>query len=288
MKFSYFNNGGSKFGLRTVGRGITATMSVLAPRLSSFLGENILMKPYSRRRYSFEQIQPNKELNLPTSMGIAHINLFGTGKKVVILSHGWGDNSKSFQELILSLTKQGFLVAAIDHIGHGKSSGSKSHLLSFIETLEILIEHFHEERIEVIGLVGHSMGAIATLNLPDYLLENRKVILISSPVNFFELMFEKVEQAGISRKLLTRVLEKISHQHGKTVQQLTTENNRNKLALDVTFIHDRKDRYAPFADVTDYLKKQNTKLIATEGLGHSRILSDTTVINEISQVLSYR
>ena len=84
------------------------------------------------------------------------------------------------------------------------------------------------------------------------------------------------------------MLEKISHQHGKTVQQLTTENNRNKLALDVTFIHDRKDRYAPFADVTDYLKQQNTKLIATEGLGHSRILSDTTVINEISQVLSYR
>lgn len=286
MKFSYFNNSGSKFGLRSIARGVTSSLSSLAPKFSAFIGENILLKPYSRRSYSFEQIMPNKELHLQTSMGIAHINLFGAGRRVIIVSHGWGDTGKSFQEMIISFTQQGYLVAAIDHIGHGKSSGNKSHLLSFIETLELSIEHFHEERSEVSAIVGHSMGAIAALNLPDYLLENRKIILISSPINFFELMFEKVEQAGISRKLLTRVLEKISHMHGKTVQQLTTENNRSKLALDLTFIHDRKDRYAPFNDVTRYLEQHSRLLIATEGLGHSRILSDTSVINKITQVLS--
>ena len=286
MKFSYFNNSGSKFGLTSITRGFTATLSTLAPRLSSFLGENILMKPYSRRKYDFEQIKPDKELNLQTSMGIAHVNLFGTGSRVIIVSHGWGDTSKSFQEMIISLKQQGYLVAAIDHIGHGKSSGSKSHLLSFIETLELLIEQFNEDRVTVVAIIGHSMGAIATLNLPRYLLESKKIILISSPINFFELMSEKVEQAGISRKLLSRVLDNISHKYGKTWQQLTTENNRDKLALDFTFIHDRQDRYAPFADVTRFLQQEKTTLIETEGLGHRRILSDTNVINNITKVLS--
>ncbi|WP_057830774.1 hypothetical protein [Colwellia sp. TT2012] len=76
-------------------------------------------------------------------------------------------------------------------------------------------------------------------------------------------MFEKVEQAGISRKLLTRVLESISHKHGKTWQQLSTENNRDKLALNITFIHDRQDRYAPFTDVTRFLQQEKNTLIAT-------------------------
>lgn len=286
MKFSYFNNGDSKFGLTSIARGITATISTLAPRFSAFAGENILMKPYSRRKYDHRQLAPNKELNLQTSMGIAHVNLFGSGNRVIIVSHGWGDTSHSFQEMIVSLTQQGYVVAAIDHIGHGKSSGNKSHLLSFIESLELLIEHFHEDRVTVDAIIGHSMGAIAALNLPSYLLENKKIILISSPINFFELMFEKVEQAGISRKLLFRVLEKISHQQGKTWQQLTSQSNRDKLALDLTFIHDRQDRYAPFNDVAEFLQQEKNTLIETEGLGHSRILSDTNVINNITQILA--
>jgi len=285
MKFSYFNNNNSGFGLTAIGRTFTATLSTLAPKFSALLGKKVLMKPYGRRKYSFDVIEPERSLNLLTSMGIAHVNLFGSGDRVIIVSHGWGDTSNSFQQMISTLTQQGYLVAAIDHIGHGKSSGSNSHLLSFIETLELLMEQFNEERIKVDAIIGHSMGAIATLNLPSYLLEDKKIILISSPVKFFELMFEKVEQVGISRKLLTRVLESISHKYGKKWQQLTTESNRDKLALDITFIHDKKDRYAPFADVKHFLQQEKTTLITTEGLGHNRILSDTNVINNITQVL---
>lgn len=286
MKFSYFNNANSSFGLTAIGRGLTATLSSVAPKFSAFLGKKILMKPHGHREYDFNQITPEKELNLLTSMGIAHVSIFGQGANVVIVSHGWGDTSESFQQMIISLTKQGYTVAAIDHIGHGKSSGNQSHLLSFIENLELLVEHFNEERIKVDAIIGHSMGAIATLNLPNYLLENKKIILISSPINFFELMFEKVEQVGISRKLLTRVLEKISHNYGKTWHQLTTKSNRNKLNFNMTFIHDRQDRYAPFEDVTNYLFQEKITLIETEGLGHRRILSDTNVIQSVNQVLS--
>jgi pimeloyl-ACP methyl ester carboxylesterase len=286
MKFSYFNTGGNKLGLTSISRGITSSLSKLAPTLSTIIGKNVLMKPYSQRQYIFDKIKPNKELNLLTSMGIAHVSIFGESNNMTIVSHGWGDTSESFQQMIITLTQQGYTVAAIDHIGHGKSSGKQSHLLSFIESLELLVEQFNEDRVQVDAIIGHSMGAIATLNLPYYLLENKKIILISSPIKFFELMFDKVEQAGISKKLLTRVLESISQSYGKTWHQLTTESNRTKLNLDFTFIHDRQDRYAPFKDVVDFLQQEKTVLIETEGLGHRRILSDTKVIHTIEQVLA--
>jgi pimeloyl-ACP methyl ester carboxylesterase len=287
MKFSYFNNGKQHFGVRSIGRGFTGVMSMLSPRFSAFLGKNILMKPYAKRHYEFNLIGPKKEMNLQTSIGIAHVNLFGTGSKVIVVSHGWGDSSHAFQKMILSLTQEGYMVAAIDHIGHGKSSGTKSHLLIFIETLEILIDDFNEKNISVTGIIAHSMSAIATLNLPIYVLENKKIILISSPINFFELMFEKVEQVGISKKLLTATLESISHSYGKTWHQLTTESNREKLALDITFIHDSQDRYAPIEHVINFLKQEKTPLITTQGLGHKKILGDTKVIDNIAQVLSF-
>jgi len=286
MKFSYFNENANKLGLAAIGRGLTSGLSTLTPRFSAFLGKKVLMRPYGRRSYNTELVSPTSELNILTSMGIAHVNIFGGGPNIIIVSHGWEDNSQSFQYMIAPLIEQGYCIAAIDHIGHGKSSGKKSHLLSFIETLNLLIEHFNEEKTPVQAIIGHSMAAIATLNLPLAMLENKKIILISSPIKFFELMFQKVEQVGISRKLLKRVLESISFSYGKTWQQLTAENHRDKLALNITFIHDRHDRFAPFDDVKHYLKQEKNTLIATEGLGHRKILGDTKVIENISQVLA--
>jgi pimeloyl-ACP methyl ester carboxylesterase len=286
MKFSYLNESSNGFGLPMVSRSLTGFISTIAPRFSAFIGKHLLLRPYGKRSYSDTYVTPVRELNLFTSMGKAHINLFGQGEQVIVVSHGWADSSQSFNKMIISLTEQGYLVAAIDHIGHGKSTGNKSHLLSFIETIELLIEHFNEERINIKGIVSHSMGAIATLNLPHYLLKDKKIILISSPINFFELMYKKVEQAGISRKLLKRALENISHKYGKKLHQLSSEHHRDKLALDLTFIHDRNDRFAPFTDIETFLQDEKPRLLATSGLGHTRILGDTNVIDNITQVLA--
>lgn len=286
MKFSYFNEADKKLGLTSIGLSVTGFVSIVAPRFSAFIGKHLLLRPYGKRSYSVNSLAPEGELKLLTSMGHAHVNLYGQGSEVVIVSHGWADSSQSFNQMILSLTKQGYLVAAVDHIGHGKSTGNKSHLLSFIETMELLIGHFYEERIEVKGIVGHSMGAVATLNLPHHLLEDKKIILIASPIRFFDLMFEKVEQAGISRLLLKRTLETIAKKYGRSWQQLRLEHQRKKLDLDLTFIHDINDRFAPFSDVEQFLQTQNNALVSTSGLGHTRILGDTGVINSVSEVLA--
>jgi len=288
MKLNYFKEPASEVKLFSISRIITHKLSVLSPMLSAYIGKKLLLKNNGTRHYANDCIQAEKELKLKTSFGVAHVNLFGKGKKVIVVSHGWADTSSCFSSLVKNLKKQGYTIAAVDHIGHGKSSGNTSHLLSFINTLELLIDRLNEDKLKVHGIIGHSMGALATFNLPQEHLKNKKIILISSPINFFELLFEKVEQLGISENLLKRVLESLAGQAGITWQQLAMKNSCSKLKLDISFIHDRFDRYAPFQEVNSFLNQEKNTLFITEGLGHRRILGDTEVIEYITKVLASR
>ncbi|MDF2180357.1 alpha/beta fold hydrolase [Aliiglaciecola sp. CAU 1673] len=283
MKFNYLNE--STNPLTLLLRAITGGISRLSPRLSGYLGSKLLMSPHSRRQYRFDSITPSNEIILDTRLGKVHINLFGQGERLALLSHGWGDNSRVFQQLIGALLAKGYKVASIDHVGHGKSEGKRAHLPAFIDTLSVVIQHFEDQSQPVDALVGHSMSGMAMLNLPSSMLQGRKVFLLAVPVDFFTIMFRRVEKAGISPLLLTRVLEFVTRQYGLTWQQLHSDNHKDKLHEDVVFIHDKDDKYAPFDDTARYVAQSRARLLETKGAGHSRILVDNQVIDNIIRSL---
>lgn len=285
MKFSYFNNQQHTSLINRVSRGVTGGAANWLPSLSTKLGKFLLMSPHGRREYQLTDLPATRSMRLFTSMGWVHVNLFGNGQQMVILSHGWADHSGSFTGIINALVNQGYCVAAIDHIGHGQSQGKQSNLMVFIEALDILLTRLADERAQVIGLVGHSMGAAAMLSLPEYHLKGKRLVLISTPVKFFEVMFERVSQAGISGKMLTLVLEALSRRgmHWRKIQQLILNNSNGE---NVTFIHDREDSYAPFNHLIDVMGESKSRLKTTSGLGHRKILRDNAVIDEVTQILS--
>lgn len=266
-----------------------ATTSFMArrfPTVSQALGGSFLLNPHARKPKPFDRISPSRYMALNTKAGEVVVHLFGEGKHTIILSHGWGDSSHSLQSLIETCLKQGFQVAAIDHIGHGHSLASRSHLPAFIESLELLTERLEGEGHSIHSFIGHSMGGIAILNLPDSLIRKRKIVIIAAPVNLFEIMFKTVEKVGIAPTFLIAVLESISRRYGKTWTQLQGKEHRNKLHPDVTFIHDSDDRYAPFSDIENFVKGTPSKLIKTKGLGHRRIVSDTDVQTTVAEAIA--
>lgn len=285
MKFNYFKQGGLARYFGAMGRFLTSGLTKMAPNFSAKLGGQLLLKPHGKRHYQFQLVLPHSDIQLETSMGDAHVHIFGHGSKLAIVNHGWADNSLSFQHLIESLLEQGYRVAAIDHLGHGKSTGKHAHLLIFIEALQNLLAYFDKQNQQVDLLIGHSMGALAMLNLPQDELAKRKAVFISTPLKLFELMFETVERLGISSKLLINVLEKICQTYQTTWPELSGEKHMNKLAEHHYFIHDKNDRYAPFSDVEAFIATSKAKLITTENLGHRRILVDTSVISNINDLI---
>lgn len=286
MAFDYFQQTQRDFWLQRVSVSFTGGLSRWFPHLTARIGHALLLNPKAPRTVTFGADLVSKPMVVASQAGDVRVHLFGDGERVAVLSHGWGDTSGSFQALVESLLEQGFSVAAIDHIGHGTSAGNRAHLPAFIETLELVITHLQTSGRQVHALIGHSMGGLAILNLPASLLRQSKVVLISVPVNMFNIMFAQVERFGISRHFLTRVLDSVTRRYGKTWTDLDAEQHLHKISDNVVFIHDAKDRYAPFADVEQYAQRGNVALIRTEGLGHRRILRDTGVIHHISEQLS--
>lgn len=285
MAFSYFHNG-KRSPIQKFGLSVTGAMSQYFPRLSNYIGFKFLLNPRAPQQTHFGELQADQQFVLDSQAGQFTVYVFGEGNKVALVSHGWGETSSSFEQVIQSLLEQGFKVVSVDHVGHGESQGSRSHLLSFIDSLDLTIAHCEKQGDTVDTIIGHSMGGMAILNLPEARLQNAKIILIAVPVQFFSLMFDTVERFGISRQLLLGLLDVITARYGKTWIELQSENQLYKLHDKIVFIHDENDRVAPIADTVEYVSKAPVTLIKTQGLGHKRILSDTGVIEHIRASLA--
>ncbi len=286
MAFNYFHKKEGRQGFLRLSLSMTGLFARLFPRLSRMIGYRLLFNPSTRKAHSFDQIQPAESVELSSLEGSFKVHLFGAGHRLAVVSHGWADASSSFQPLIARLVGEGYRVASIDHVGHGHSAGNRSHLLAFMESLEVTIQHFQNQGDVVDVLIGHSLGGMAIMNLPHSILDKMQVILIAVPVDFFNLMINTIERFGISRSVLIRVLEWLSPKYGKTWLELESQHQAHKLHEKVLFIHDEQDRYAPIDETEFFVQSLPSKLVKTSGLGHRRIIGDNEVIDRIVSELS--
>ncbi|TDG15750.1 alpha/beta hydrolase [Seongchinamella unica] len=85
-------------------------------------------------------------------------------RAVILLVHGAGEHSGRYAAVAERFCASGYAVAALDHIGHGRSDGEYGHMASFDDHLETL-ERFRQQVIARFPglpmiLFGHSMGGL--------------------------------------------------------------------------------------------------------------------------------
>ncbi|MBQ4857886.1 alpha/beta hydrolase [Pseudoalteromonas sp. MMG007] len=287
MKQIYFNqNKPPRFAKVT--KAATFGLTKTFPNLSARLAMKVFCNPHSRRKYDFRtDIQPiNIKLN--TQLGAINLYYFSQegNSKAVFLSHGWADSTNRFTTLINELVEKGFNVYSIDHIGHGYSYGKVSHLYGYMQGLTAAFNYFDEQNILIDRVITHSMAGVALLNLDSRFLEDKKIVMISAPAQIFEAMFEKVKQVGISELMLENMLNKVSEQYGINWQNLHPDNSKHKINEDMLFIHDKNDSVANFEAIKHLTDNTPATLIATEKLGHVRILKSQYVYDQITTFMS--
>lgn len=95
------------------------------------------------------------------------------GQAVVTLVHGLGGHSGVFQNVVDYLIPQGYEIYALDLRGHGRSSGQRGHINSWMEFREDLRAFLQQIRTERACcpyiLWGHSLGGTIAL---DYALHS--------------------------------------------------------------------------------------------------------------------
>jgi alpha-beta hydrolase superfamily lysophospholipase len=123
---------------------------------------------------------------------------------VLLVAHGAGEHSARYLPLAQFFTGHNYVVAALDHNGHGYSEGRPGHVNSFGDYLYDLAI-FHQQLAARFSrmpmfLFGHSMGGLITSN---YLLGHQHEFvggILSGPAIMTDL------QPGFVQMLLLRLL----------------------------------------------------------------------------------
>jgi acylglycerol lipase len=112
-----------------------------------------------------------RELNFP---GCQDASLFGQAwlpgfapRAVIVVSHGLAEHGGRYAGLATRLLDKGYAVYAIDHRGHGRSSGRRANIERFdylVSDLGIFIGRAQREHPGTpVILLGHSMGGAVAL-----------------------------------------------------------------------------------------------------------------------------
>ena len=85
-----------------------------------------------------------------------------TGKKDVLLVHGFSEHLGRYQHIAAFFADRGWRVTALEFRGHGKSEGKRGHVKRWVHLFEDL-----QAAMATVGrpmaLVGHSLGGLITL-----------------------------------------------------------------------------------------------------------------------------
>lgn len=89
---------------------------------------------------------------------------------VIQLTHGWGEYGERYDELATFFAENGYVVAAQDHLGHGRTTGYKALGVYprkagkyMVEDMHKLYEIMHKQYKKLpYMLYGHSMGSMMT------------------------------------------------------------------------------------------------------------------------------
>lgn len=211
---------------------------------------------------------------------------WGDGEKVAILVHGWESRGTALRSMVPMLLKDGYKVYTFDGPAHGNSTGKRTHLIHFSGALKALIS-----RIENVDcVITHSFGGAAiTYCMQRYLkdLELEKLVMLAVPSNMVSIFKEAVDVMKIPKIVAKRLLMRMEKLAGEKIHNLSLPELGKGLKVQQTLIiHDLGDNVVPFHFAKEiYESWDNTILVATEGLGHYRLLKNEKVLDRIHQFI---
>lgn len=192
----------------------------------------------------------------------------------VLLCHGWGGRGAQLLPLGAPLREAGFSLVTFDGPAHGRSGGRLASGPAFAEAIAAVAE-----RSGAAEAVAHSMGGAALALALLRGLPLRAGVVVGtprSPALFFRLFGDALDLPSRVRDEARARLERRLgfDMQGFDLPRLAAGAPRVPLLV----VHDRGDAEVPFADGADLAAAwPGARLLATEGLGHRRILRDPTV-----------
>jgi pimeloyl-ACP methyl ester carboxylesterase len=197
----------------------------------------------------------------------------------VLLVHGWEGRGSQLGSFVEPLVAAGMSVVAFDAPGHGDSPGHRlylSDLADCIAAIASVVGPLH-------AIIAHSFGcAGALLAYARHGIDAARNIMIAPNVLIDDAFRRFARLVALDEADRGRLEAAITEHGGVPLDDLRVERLVRDRESALLVLHDRADREVPFAHATALAAAwPAAHLVATDGLGHRRILRDRDVIARI-------
>lgn len=267
-------------------------LALISPKLAGKLALQIFMIPPNaappRRENEIRQAANLSYRNINNQQIAVRIWELESTKEnapTILLSHGWAGRTSQFLTFIDALLAAGYRVVGADITAHGDSSGKSTNIIEGTQVLATIAKEF----APIDTIIAHSFGTGTTLLALDrYDINIPKIVLIGaySRISFIIDLFSNIFKLNQSTRneMTQQGLNKFRDKYEIKWDwdSITPINTIKSYEGNILFIHDETDHEVPIAEATKlHQSKPDANIITTTGLGHRRILRDTSVVESV-------
>jgi pimeloyl-ACP methyl ester carboxylesterase len=266
-------------------RAYFAITSRLLPDLARRQAEHLFTVPprYAGRRT--HPVDARRETVVAGNHSLAVWEAGAPGAPAVLLAHGWGGRGVQMGSFVAPLLAGGFRVVWFDQPGHGESGRGAVSLPDFVRALEgLATTHGPFE-----AAIGHSLGAAALGVALRRGLRLGRVVFVSSPASINEHAHNFARLLSITPRVLEAMRRRLERRYGVPFAEIDRIEDLERLCLPALFVHDSDDSEVPFKHALRLSARvPGARLIKTYGLGHHKLLRDTSVVRAVVDFVSGR
>jgi pimeloyl-ACP methyl ester carboxylesterase len=202
---------------------------------------------------------------------------------IALLVHGWGGHARQMLPLAEALSQQGMRAVLIELPAHGRSAGSVSNLPQFARAIEYVVARLLQEGHTLRVVVAHSLAANAAAYAASRGLPTERLVLLAPPASPREYTRLFAHVFGLSESTRHAMQKRIEAREGLLMTQLEPDAVGPRIRIPTLVVHDRGDNINRFTDGQAYAHAiRGAQLVATEGLGHRKILKDAEVLGKVA------
>jgi len=251
----------------------------VAPGAAAALARRLSATPPRHAPRAWETQLLERADHSSLTVGAKRIPVYSWGRgRTVMLVHSWGGRATQMGRFVQPLVEAGFRVVALDLPAHGVGAMGETDMVdcaAAIGAVQRTIEPLH-------GIVAHSFGVMATLLAArEHGVAAPNLVSIGAFEHCRWFIDAAQHHLGLSEQVAQRIRDNFEARHGHrvTFDRLSVVELLRESRCNALVIHDRHDREVPYAH-SHSLRTVGRHIHAypTVGLGHRRILADTSVI----------
>ncbi|NML42448.1 alpha/beta hydrolase [Ramlibacter sp. G-1-2-2] len=201
---------------------------------------------------------------------------------LALLVHGWGGHAGQLRALAEALLQQGLQPVLLEMPAHGRSAGLASNLPQFARAIEYTASRLRQQGHELRLLAAHSLGANAAAFAASRGLPVERMALLAPPASPREYTRYFAHVFGLSETTRSAMQKRIEEREAILMPSFEPASVGPRIDVPVLVVHDRGDRVNPFRDGQAFAAAiAGARLVATDGLGHRKMLREESVIAEV-------